>query len=555
MGFLGILEDNHLAHVPGTVILNEESAHSETVTAVLKHGTGKDANIILAPQPSDDPNDPLNWSTTKKLIIMLIISFGTIIYASTFGPLLNAGLFTISADLGVPLSELTLISGYMLLVAGASGPVVSACSRKWGKRPCFIASSLFALIGTIVGSCATNVKMLMAARIIQGLSTSAYESLVVTIVGDLYFVHQRGVWTSGMQFLLGAISNFSSVIAGVITTKLGWKYLFHILNACIGAQIILLFFFCPETTYNRERRFQTDVVGLDNVVEGAGNMSEKPSATNIEAATPSSSSMTSSGAIIPAKKTFWEETAIFTGTHSEDNLLQLIIAPFAICTNLACLWVIVSSGTLFAFTVAQSFILAQVFSVPPYNLSASGVGYLSLGPFIGGLICALICSYTLDPVIRWASSRNHGIYEPEYRLLGMAGAVCLGAGLVLFGQLCQTGASMYLTSFAHGFGVFGLIFSVITSSAYALDAYRDMSNEIFIMGMVVKNFEFYGFSYFINDWTARAGPAAVFNVLGGVAFGIVATTPILFIFGKQYRSWWHRANWLQKWGVRTHSEI
>ena len=51
MGFLGILEDHKLAHVPGTVILNENSAHSEEVTAGLKHGTGKSSNLILVPQP------------------------------------------------------------------------------------------------------------------------------------------------------------------------------------------------------------------------------------------------------------------------------------------------------------------------------------------------------------------------------------------------------------------------------------------------------------------------------------------------------------------------
>ena len=27
----------------------------------LKHGTGRFAHILLVPQPSDSPNDPLNW--------------------------------------------------------------------------------------------------------------------------------------------------------------------------------------------------------------------------------------------------------------------------------------------------------------------------------------------------------------------------------------------------------------------------------------------------------------------------------------------------------------
>jgi hypothetical protein len=32
-----------------------------------------DGHTILIPQPSDDPNDPLNWSWQKKHIILIII--------------------------------------------------------------------------------------------------------------------------------------------------------------------------------------------------------------------------------------------------------------------------------------------------------------------------------------------------------------------------------------------------------------------------------------------------------------------------------------------------
>jgi hypothetical protein len=55
MGFLGIIEDKHLTHVPATVVLSEEqnplAVAEGTAPIGLKHGTGKDANIILIPQP------------------------------------------------------------------------------------------------------------------------------------------------------------------------------------------------------------------------------------------------------------------------------------------------------------------------------------------------------------------------------------------------------------------------------------------------------------------------------------------------------------------------
>ncbi|OBT71360.1 hypothetical protein VF21_09428 [Pseudogymnoascus sp. 05NY08] len=554
MGFLGILEDKHNDRVPGTIILDEEYAHSENITAALKHGTGKDAHIILTPQPSEDPNDPLNWTTIKKLFVMCTICFGSILYAATFGPLLNAGLFTIATEFEVPIGSITLISGYQLLVAGASGPFFSAASRKWGKKPCFMISSLFALIGTIIGSTTNNYEGLLAARVIQGAATSAYESLCITVVGDLYFVHERGFFTSVLQFLLGGISNFSSVIAGPITANLGWKYMFHILIAFISVQTILLFF-CPETSYIRDRKYESNIPILDEE-NGKSTVShhEGENAPSNDVKGVMTPSRTSAPPVV-VKKIFWQGTAIFTGTYSDENLLQLIVAPFAVCTNIVVLWVVVMSGTIFATTVAQSFILAQVFSIPPYSLSASGVGYLSMGPFIGGIFSSVLMAFMLDPLIKWASKRNGGVYEPEYRLLAMGGSLFTGVGLMVFGYLAERGVSYYATAAVHGVVVFGLILATISSTAYALDAYRDMSNEIFIMGMLFKNFLFYAFSYFVNDWTAREGAGEVFYVFGGVALFLTLTTPVVFIFGKRYRSFWHRNNILEKIGVRTHSEF
>jgi hypothetical protein len=92
MGFLGIREDHKLPHVPATVVLNESTGTSHAATAGLKHGTGKSSHIVLVPQPSEDPNDPLNWSSAKKLTVVLIIAFRGCLYAATFGPLLNVSL-------------------------------------------------------------------------------------------------------------------------------------------------------------------------------------------------------------------------------------------------------------------------------------------------------------------------------------------------------------------------------------------------------------------------------------------------------------------------------
>lgn len=47
----------------------------------------KDGHTVLIPQPSDDTNDPLNWSTFKKHLLLFIVSFTALLpdYGSATG--------------------------------------------------------------------------------------------------------------------------------------------------------------------------------------------------------------------------------------------------------------------------------------------------------------------------------------------------------------------------------------------------------------------------------------------------------------------------------------
>ena len=156
MPFFGILEDHKLARVPGTVLLDEAEGHPDSPVAALKHGKGRNSHIVLVPQPSDDPNDPLNWPQSKKILCMAITSFGALLYAGTVGPLTNSGLLYIALDFNTTIGQVVLDNGYQVLVVAACGPMISALARKYGKRPCFIFSGIACLVGSIIGSTSRN---------------------------------------------------------------------------------------------------------------------------------------------------------------------------------------------------------------------------------------------------------------------------------------------------------------------------------------------------------------------------------------------------------------
>jgi len=77
------LEDLHEhSETEGYIVDADESSVGVKVAA--------DGHTRLIPQPSDDPNDPLNWSKTKKHIILWIVSFAAFLpdYGSATGAVL-----------------------------------------------------------------------------------------------------------------------------------------------------------------------------------------------------------------------------------------------------------------------------------------------------------------------------------------------------------------------------------------------------------------------------------------------------------------------------------
>lgn len=84
---------------PGYYTMAQNTGHSEVMSAhslppgtvhlvdlegtmAMKHADGKDVNdIVLIPRPSDDPDDPLNWSFRRKLLATSCVVVYTMLLA------------------------------------------------------------------------------------------------------------------------------------------------------------------------------------------------------------------------------------------------------------------------------------------------------------------------------------------------------------------------------------------------------------------------------------------------------------------------------------------
>ena len=367
--------------------------------------------------------------------------------------------------------------------------------------------------------------MLLASRIIQGFATSPYESLIIAAVGDMFFVHQRGLRVAFITFILNASSSLASIIAGQITTAFGWNWLFHMLQIFTVVQLILMVLFCPETTYHRDHIYDIDQVQdekfseLNEIEHRNDNHKEASEARATEATRVQSVQATLAAR---PKKTFLQSMAVYTGVHSHDNVIKLLVGPFVTLLNLGACWSTVCSGLLTMWYVTSAIVQAGIFAGPPWFFDAAQVGYLSTGPFVGGMVGSILIATTTDPLVKWMTKKNKGIYEPEFRLVHMFPATVLCAiGMFCYGWFTQIGASAYVCAFFQGVMMCGVLLGTISSVSYALDAYRDSSNEIFIMNMLFKNFLFYGISNVSSQWVMNDGPFDVLAVCGSTSAFLV----------------------------------
>ena len=70
-------------------------------------------------------------------------------------------------------------------------------SNIFGRRPVLVLSTLLLAASTGLGMHLKGFKTTLILRILQGLGSSASETVVPAVVGDLFFVHERGKWMVG----------------------------------------------------------------------------------------------------------------------------------------------------------------------------------------------------------------------------------------------------------------------------------------------------------------------------------------------------------------------
>jgi len=221
--FLGTAELNK--SLLGTVHLlnNNPIQHESQDTGSLQ--TTSDGTVILSPQPSPSPNDPLNWPRWRRDTALWSLG----IYCALGGGIpvmLAAGFNDIAQDYSVPVSRVALTTGLLLLGQGVGSALFGPTAIIYGKRPVYLATALLFILASAWCALSPSFTSLLLARMVQGISLSPVEALPSATIADMFFLHERAFRVGLYAFMFLGGKNLIPLASAGVIEALGWRWMF-----------------------------------------------------------------------------------------------------------------------------------------------------------------------------------------------------------------------------------------------------------------------------------------------------------------------------------------
>ena len=228
------------------------SRHSSRSRQPEKKRT-KDGQFILEPQPEDSANDPLNWKQFRRDAALLSLGFYCML-GGGMTPILAAGFNDVAETYDVGLSQVALTTGLYMLGLGLGSVVASPTAILWGKRPVYLVAIVLFTLSSVWCALSPNYASLVVARIVQGFAVSPVECLPSATIAEIFFLHERAYRLGVYTLLLLGGKNLIPLVSAAIVQSLGWRWVFWVIAIVVGFSFFLIFFFVPETFWDRTPR-------------------------------------------------------------------------------------------------------------------------------------------------------------------------------------------------------------------------------------------------------------------------------------------------------------
>ncbi|KAF1931424.1 MFS general substrate transporter [Didymella exigua CBS 183.55] len=542
-------QELHVEILPGTEVMADIGSHH------FVKGSHKD---VLVPQPSDDPNDPLNWSTWWKTACITAAAMAT--FTQGFGPLALSPMFpALMEAFKCDLAKAIQFTGICILVLGFSNFVWVPISTSFGRRPVYLLSQLINFGTSIWRAKANSYGSFMGACIVNGIGAGPAETIMPEVIADIFFLHDRGKWNTLYWVVYMGSLMVGPIVSGSMTEQHGFRSFWWLNTGLLGTSFLMIVFMFPETRFKREdpalpskqihpdspneKGHAANIENTSNTSSEDGEIHHTATVTSTVANPNNGLALTETaardpylGAGTPGR---WQWRVFQPNAHPFRSILLDLWLPWKLfafpIVEFAAFVVSWSCSSFLTINLTQS----QVLSAPPYNFRPETVGFTNFAIIVG----ALIGLFTSGPLSDWVAARatrkNGGVREPEMRLPAMIPYVVIMAiGNIVVGVGYERGWPWEAVVII-GYTCAGIQVAALPGivSTYAVDSYKPVAGSLFVAITVNKNLWGYGLGKFITPWSIEVGfiPVVMTNmalILLWCSFGI-----LFFFYGKTFRRW------------------
>ncbi|EGO03525.1 hypothetical protein SERLA73DRAFT_83573 [Serpula lacrymans var. lacrymans S7.3] len=490
----------------GRLVIDPEQAKVELGEVLYsKLKLTADGTKVLWPQPTDDPNDPQNWSDRRKAVQLIVITLASFIpdFDSGIG---IAALFPLSVQFNTTTGVINnLTSNWSVFLLGWGGILSVMLMRRFGRLPVLFWSQILALGFLIGATFAPNLKTFAAMRCLTGFIGSCPQVTGLYVITDIFPFHLQArklnIWAAAFM-LAPLVSPFAF---GFLVARASWRWAYG--TGCLyGAVVVLLIvFFMEETMYDRALK----------------PIPPRPS-TGLR---------------------YRVETLIgITGwkmAKYRASVAEVILAPLNVVWRPQFILVVVFEAMIFGFSLGVAVTNVVFLSSPPplgFGFSQYAVAGTYGTPIVAVILGELTGRFLNDWIMNVSIRRNNGVFEAESRLwatyisvpLYVCGFLALGAGIQ---HTIKAAVIM-----GWGIAMFALMINTVVVYAYCNDSFPGQQGEISALLTLARTLGGFAVAYFQVPWATKVGALETFGVEAAIVFGLfVVAVPITQLKGRYFR--------------------
>ncbi|KUJ10142.1 MFS general substrate transporter [Mollisia scopiformis] len=333
------------ASAGGTYFVKETTSDADDGLKLAKDGV-----TILIPQPSDDNEDPLNWTWLRKHKVLISLLLPSLL--TDWGMTWGTTLFQAQAvtwGMSVPDVARSVSGGIFL--QGPGGVLAVPFVQRYGRLPVLFWSQVLGFVMVLIATFMPNYASFTAFRTLQGFVATSPQVIGLSVVHDIssstsltVLERARKVNIWAFTFLLGPF--LGPFVSSFLLSRISWQFDMGVLAMFYGVSAILVVLLGEETLYDRDKSWKPTA--------GASKISILVGIAGAKAKGQTSLMLVSK------------------------QLLELLIKPQLLLPTLYIM-------LLFTWAIGIVTTVTQFIRPPPYLLDNTQASLFYLAPIVGGL--------------------------------------------------------------------------------------------------------------------------------------------------------------------------